>query len=141
MLKSVALNGGKVVATEELHTAGKPDHILLTSSRKSLTSNWDDLAYVTATVVDAHNIVVPDAAHLITFKASGPTSVIAVDSSDVTSHEPFQATQRTVYEGRCVAILRGGSQPGHAVLTASSPGLASANLSIYSLGNTALATH
>src|SRR3712207_7238081 len=51
-------------------------------------------AYVEAKVVDAGGTIVPGASDLITFKATGPGRVVAVDSGDNASHEPFQASQR-----------------------------------------------
>jgi beta-galactosidase len=129
-LKAVASNQARTVATEELHTAGKPDHILLASSRKQLTKSWDDLAYVTATVVDANGVAVPAASNVITFAISGSATVIAVDNADVTSHEPFQAKQRHAFQGRSIAILRGNSANGPTRLTASSPGLSPATIAI-----------
>ena len=129
-LKAVASNKIKTVATEELHTAGKPDHIVLTSSHTDIGNKWDDLTYVTATVVDASNVVVPGATNSITFDTTASASVIAVDNADPTNHDPFQSTHCSAYAGRCTAILRGPAQPGHAVITASSPGIAAAHLTV-----------
>ncbi|HWX19117.1 MAG TPA: glycoside hydrolase family 2 TIM barrel-domain containing protein [Candidatus Binatia bacterium] len=129
-LKAPGKNKGWVVATHELRTASKPAKIILAADRTQLTTNWDDLAYVTATIADANDVTVPDAADLITFNITGPSRIIAVDSGDNSSHEPFQASSHHAYQGQCVAILRATASPGQVTLTASAPGLSSATINI-----------
>ena len=53
-LKAVAKSHGRVVATEELKTAGKPARIVFTADKATmpLTPDWNDVRYVTATLVD-----------------------------------------------------------------------------------------
>src|SRR5205085_1346203 len=63
-LKAAGMNRGQVVATYELRTAGKPARVLLTADLERLSPAWDDVAYVTATVVDASGVIVPDASDL-----------------------------------------------------------------------------
>jgi beta-galactosidase len=129
-LKAVGTNKGKVAATYELRTAGKPARVLLTADLDRLSPAWDDVAYVAAAVVDASGVVIPDAADLITFKVSGPGRVVAVDSGDNSSHEPFQATERRAFQGRCFAVLRADAPTGRINVTASAEGLAPGSLSI-----------
>lgn len=129
-LKAVGTNGGKVVAAYELRTAGRPARVVLSTDLERLSPNWDDVAYVNATVVDARGVNVPDAADLITFKVSGPGRVVAVDSGDNSSHEPFQATERRAYQGRCFALVRASATTGSINVTAYAPGLVSGSVSI-----------
>lgn len=137
-LRAVASNGGRVVATHELRTAGQPARVLLKTSRASLAPAWDDVAYVEATVVDANGVIVPNAAHLINFKTTGPGRVVAVDSGDNMSHEPFQATERKAYQGRCFAVVKAtaqGQRGGRINVTATAQGLASGSLNINAAAN------
>jgi beta-galactosidase len=129
-LRAVATNGGKVVATYELRTAGKPARVVLTADRTRLAPVWDDVSYVEATVVDANGVVVPDASDLITFKVTGPGRVAAVDSANNASHEPFQASERRAYQGRCFAIIKADSGKGRINVTASAAGLAGGSVTI-----------
>jgi beta-galactosidase len=110
-------------ATYELRTAGPPAKIILTPDRNSVGPTWDDVVYVTATVVDANGVLVPISADLIAFKVSGPGVIAAVDSGNNTSHEPFQASERKAYQGRCFAIIKASSAKGRITLSASAPGL------------------
>lgn len=129
-LKAVASNQGKVVATHELRTAGRAAKILLAVDRPKLAATWDDTSYVTATIVDANGVAVPDATPAITFKTSGPGAVVAVDSGDNASHEPFQASERRAFQGRVFAMVKASASNGKILVTATAPGLESNAVSI-----------
>ena len=118
------------VATYELRTAGSPAKILLTPDRNSLDPTWDDVVNVTATVVDANGVLIPNASDLIAFKVSGPGVIAAVDSGNNASHEPFQASERKAYQGRCFAMIKASGAKGRITLTASAPGLKGSSASI-----------
>ena len=122
-LKAIARNDGRVVATDELRTAGAPAKIRLTSNRQQLADDWDGVAFVRAAVVDRHGTRVPSAGNLIRFRISGPGVIAAVDNADNASHEPFQANERHAFEGECVAFIKASAASGRIVVTASSPGL------------------
>ena len=124
-LKAVARNDGKVAATDELVTAGAPAKIILTTNRKEIADDWDSVAFARAEVVDKDGILVPHASNLISFQISGPGVVAAVDSSDNASHEPFQSSQRSAYNGQCIAYIKASAPSGRIQVIASSPGLKS----------------
>jgi beta-galactosidase len=126
-LKAIARTNGKIIAQDEFRTAGKADHILLSHDldaanlfkpRSSdnasgtplgyfLTPDWNDIAYVTTTLVDAHGTVVPDSETRIHFATTGPGKIIAVDNGNLLDHDSFQASDRKLYDGQAIAILRG----------------------------------
>ncbi len=128
--ESVSGSRGLVkVATYELRTAGPPAKVVLTADRSSVGTTWDDVVYVTATVVDANGVLIPTASDLITFSVAGPGVVAAVDSGDNRSHEPFQASQRRAYQGRCFAMIKARAR-GRITLNASASGLSRGSISI-----------
>jgi len=129
-LKAVAKNGGKVVATDELRTAGKAKKIILTTDCPKLSPTWDDVACVRMTIVDADGIQVPRADDLISFKTSGPGVIAAVDNNDTISHEPFQASERHAFQGECAAFVKATAASGKIVLTATATGLDSGSITI-----------
>jgi beta-galactosidase len=129
-LEALGINRGKTVARYELRTAGRPSTIMLAADRNILAPAWDNVVYITATVVDENGVIVPGANDLITFKVTGPGVVAAVDSADNNSHEPFQASERKAYQGRCVALLKASAPSGRITLTASAPGLTSGSITI-----------
>jgi len=129
-LRAVGSNGGRVVATHELKTAGKPARVVLSADKSRLAHAWDDVVYIEATVVDANGIIVPNASDLITFKASGAGRVVAVDSGDNASHEPFQASERHASQGRCFAMLKATAPRGRINVTATAAGLTPGSVSV-----------
>lgn len=128
-VKAVGKNGGKAVAEFELKTAGKPAKIVLATDKMRIANDWDDVAFVSATVVDANGVKVPTAADMISFQALGAGTLAAVDSADNSDHDPFQAKQRRAFQGTCFALIK-GNKAGQIVLTASAPGLVGAKINI-----------
>jgi beta-galactosidase len=118
------------VATYELRTAGPPAKITLTADRNSLGPTWDDVVFVTATVVDANGVFVPTASDLIKFNVTGPGVIAAVDSGNNASHEPFQASERKAYQGSCFAMIKALGPTGRITLAASATGLQGSSVTI-----------
>jgi beta-galactosidase len=134
-LRAVARNSGVEAASDELRTAGAPSRIVLSAHRKRLRPVWEEVAFVTATVVDEAGVVVPRANNLITFAVNGPGKIAAVDSADNASIEPFQAKQRRAYQGRCEAAVQAIAAGGTIVVTATAPGLGEARIEIETSAN------
>jgi beta-galactosidase len=129
-LKSVGRNRGAIVAEHELRTAGKPEKIVLAADRSKLTPDWNDVVFISATVTDKDGIQIPGASDLVSFKISGPGVIAAVDSGDNSSAEPFQASSRKAYQGRCYAMIKTQAMQGKITVTASADGLQGASVSI-----------
>lgn len=129
-LKAVARNGGRIVATHELRTAGKPARLMLAADRGRIAPIWDDVSYITARIVDQNGVLVPGANDQVAFAVAGPGVVVAVDSGNNSSHEPFQATSRRAYQGVCFAMLKAKVSHGRITITGSAPGLASGSVTI-----------
>lgn len=121
-LKAVARQDGKVVATDVLRTAGAPHAIRLSPDRKSLTADGRSLVFVTAEVVDRHGVVVPGAEHLLSFEVAGG-SLAGLDNGRQESAERYQASTRTAFHGKALAIVRSGTKAGPVKVTARADGL------------------
>ena len=122
-LVAIGRNGGSVVARHELRTAGALARIRLTADKTRLAPSWEDVAFITATIVDQNGIPVPDASNLVSFKITGPGTIAAVDNGDNASVEPFHASERHAYQGSCLAMIRATAERGKITITASAPGL------------------
>jgi beta-galactosidase len=129
-LRAVARNKGQEVATDELRTAGAPARIVLSTSTPRLGTTWDDVAYVTARVVDASGVLCPNADPQLTFSVAGPGTLAAVDNGNVASHELYQASQRKAYQGQCVAIVKAQGPSGRLTLKAAAPGLTEGTITL-----------
>ena len=128
-LKAVARRGGKAVATDVLRTAGAPKSVRLTADRKSLAADGRSLLFVTAEVVDSRGTVVPGAENLITFDVTGG-SLAGLDNGREESAERYQATTRTAFHGKALAIVRSGTKAGTLKVTARAEGLRTGSVTV-----------
>lgn len=133
-LKAMARNKGIEVASDELKTAMAPARIILSADKPVISNDRDDVSYVSASVVDAEGVVCPNADKLISFSVTGIGNIIAVDNGDTNSHESYQASERHVFNGKCIAIIKANSSKGVITVTADSPGLITGSVKI-SVGN------
>jgi beta-galactosidase len=131
-LKAVAKSGGKIVATQELKTAGKPARIAFTadSPNTPLTPDWNDVRYLTATLVDDAGTRIPDSGTMIHFAVTGPAAIVAVDNGNFRDLDPYQATQRKDYFGNALALVRATGTSGRVTVTASADGVASGSVTL-----------
>lgn len=118
ILRVVGRNGGSDVATDELRTAGTAAKLLLTADRDEVSSDWEDVVRLSVTIADSNGTPVPTATSLITFSVAGPGQIVAVDNGDISSSEPFQATERHAYQGRAFVFVRGAGKAGTFVVKA-----------------------
>ncbi|MCF2126471.1 DUF4982 domain-containing protein [Strepomyces sp. STD 3.1] len=121
-LKAVARRGGRTVATDVLRTARAAHAVRLTPDRETVAADGRSLVFVTAEVVDRHGVLVPGAEHLITFDVAGG-SLAGLDNGRQESAERYQATTRTAFHGKALAIVRSGTRPGVLRVTARAHGL------------------
>ncbi len=129
-LKAVAKKDGKVVATDEVVTAGAPAKIELVADRATIHADGDDLSFVTARVVDKDGHVCPNADNTISFAITGAADVVATDNGDPINLESFQNKSHKAFHGLALAIVRAQDKPGAVKLTATAEGLASASIPI-----------
>lgn len=122
-LKVVGKNKDKIVAVQELKTAGKPAKIMLVADKNTLANSWDDVVYVRATITDANGIHCPGAINKIKFSVKGPGVIAAVDNADLAGKESFQSDERSAYHGTCVAIVKADANKGLITVTATSNNL------------------
>jgi len=124
-LKAVGYVGGKPASQWVLETAGPPVSIRLKVDRARIQADGDDLAYVTAELVDAKGraTYMPDADKLLTFKVDGAGVLAGVGNGNPTALESFQGGKRSTFHGRAVAVIRAGHKPGAIRMEVSGPGL------------------
>lgn len=111
-----------------IETADEPYAIRLTADRKSLTADNQDLAYVTAEIVDRKGRVVPIATDRVTFSVSGQGSLEATGSADMKDSEGYHRNAHKASGGRVAAVVKTTHKPGKITLSASAPGLKKASI-------------
>lgn len=124
---------GKAVAEKEMHTAGRPHHIILTPDRRKIQTGGQDLSFVTVSVVDKDGNLCPMADNLITFRVKGAGTYRAGANGDPASLESFQTPKMHVFSGMMTAIVAATDKPGKIILEASAKGLKKAELELESV--------
>jgi beta-galactosidase len=126
-----ASKGGKVVLTNKRETAGPAAKIVAMADRMQIAADGRDLAVVNVTIVDAQGKAAPLADNRVTFAVSGPGTVIGVGNGDPSCHESDKASERSAFNGLCMAIVQSKrGQAGSIEVTMTSPGLESATVSV-----------
>jgi beta-galactosidase len=106
-IKVIAFDdNGKSVAEKIIKTAGKPYAIKLESNKSNLKSDsYDNLAYITATIVDKNGNVCPNANNQLEVKVSGAAQFKAICNGDQTSLELFTQPTMKAFSGKLVLTI------------------------------------
>ena len=131
-LVAVASQDGVEVARDTLRTAGPPHALRLSPDRHAIAADGRSLSYVTVEVVDEAGVVVPSAADLIRFEVTGG-ALAGLDNGRQESAENYKAPQRTAFNGKALAIIRSGDEPGPILVTARADGLVPGNATILAM--------
>ena len=120
----VGRNGGAPAARFQLRSIGKPERIELNPDLMTLKSEGRQVSTVEVMVVDRAGNRVPDAVDGLTFEVTGAGALLAVDNADLRDITPVRANTKKAYQGRAVAVIRSGAQPGKVAIRVTAPGLA-----------------
>jgi beta-galactosidase len=132
-LKVIAYKNGREWATDVMKTAGPAARLLATADRTTIASDGLDLSFITVSVADRDDALVPRANSRIRFWLDGPGELVATDNGDPTSFESFQSNQRNAFNGLCLAIVRAkAGRAGTIMLRAESEGLEPATVTLRS---------
>jgi len=130
LIEARGFRGGELVLSRRRETAGPAARIILRSDRAAMCADGRDVCVLAVEVVDAAGRAVPVADNEVTFLLDGPARLIGVGNGDPTSHESDKTNRRRAFNGLCMAIVQAGRRAGAVRIEASSPGLASAVVTI-----------
>jgi beta-galactosidase len=131
-LKAVGFTNKKQVTVSELKTAGEPVNIKLSADRTQIKADGQDLSYITVELTDENGIRNPKAENLVSFTLDGPGTILAVGNANPMSIEGFQVHQRKAWRGKCLVIVKSGTESGRIILKAKLPGFETASIEIES---------
>jgi len=133
-LTALCINGSSILPTNvSLWTEGAPTGVKLTADRKMIVHDTNDLAFITATLVDANGTRVFNTRSNVTFDvASGPGELVAVGSADPQDPSSMRSNSKLFFKGRVLAILRpiAGATAGTVIIKASVEGLTLATVAV-----------
>ena len=116
---------GKIAATKERVTAGKPYKIKLNPDRADINANGEDLAFVTVSVVDKNGNECPTATNQLNFKVNGNGFYRAACNGDPTSLEMFHLPTMKLFSGKLVVLVGSTDKKGPIELSVTGKGLIS----------------
>ena len=120
---------GKEHEIGSIATAGAPKAIRLSADSDAYAADGEDIAFVVAEIVDEKGNVVPVADNEIEFSVSGPGTLLATGSADMTDMTPYPEAKRKAFQGRVLGAVR-LDKKGRVTVTAKAKGLKSGKKSI-----------
>ena len=133
-LEARGTTDGKVVATDRVETTGAPAALRLSTDRRKILADGEDLTVVKVEVVDAKGRVCPTASNDVKFAVEGAAKVGGVGNGDPSDHDPDKADHRKAFHGLCMVLVQSNGAKGRISLRANSPGLKEASLSLDASG-------
>jgi len=88
-LKVIAYKNGAKWAEDVMRTTDKPSQLSASADRTVINADGKDLVYVSVSVEDKNQLLVPKSNNQISFSIEGPGKIIATDNGDAASHESF----------------------------------------------------
>jgi beta-galactosidase len=123
-LLALATSGGRELARDQVVTAGPARAVRLQGDPNGTMS------FLTMSIVDAKDVVVPDSARTVHISVAGPGRLVGVDNGRQENPHGYQETAVTTAGGQAVAVIGTTGRRGPITVTAASPGLAPARLTL-----------
>lgn len=122
---------GEAVKFAQVRTTAAAAKLVVSATRKEINADGEDMAVIKVAVGDPQCDVVPTASNLVKFEVVGDGKIIGVGNGDPSCHEPDKATQRSAFNGLCMAIVQAGRQAGDITVTAKAEGLEAGSVVIH----------
>lgn len=140
-IEAVAYNAaGEEIACDAVVTADKPAKLEVSADRTIIKADGYDLSYITVDVQDENGNFVPNANNEILFRVSGNGKIVGVDNGDGASWERYKdyngTWKRKAFSGKALVIVQSTEDMGSFTLTASSAGLQSDTVTVYTTKTT-----
>lgn len=130
-LKVIAYKNGEKWAEDIVSTTGKAIQLSIAADKPAIHPDGADLVFITVTIEDKNNLLVPRSNNQLSFRIEGPGRIVATDNGDAASHESFQATSKKAYNGMCLVIVAAEKGAKDAIIVkAESRGLKPASVKV-----------
>ena len=130
IIEAKGYKGAQQVLAAKRETSSAAARIVLRSDRPRISANGEDVAIITAEILDAQGRQVSIADNELTFKISGGGRLLGLGNGDPSSHELDTATARRAFNGLCMAMVQSSKSADEIHVEASSPGLEPAMVSL-----------
>ena len=120
MLTAIARNSGKEVARHSLETTGEAVALKLIPDVQTWHADGKDLLHVRVIAVDKKGRRVLSAGENLRFSVTGNAEIVAVDNGNISSDELAVGTERSLFMGSALVILRAGASASNIILEVAS---------------------
>ena len=127
---------GKQVMTVKRETTGPGAKLVMRADRAEVRADGEDIAMFAVEVQDAQGRVAPITDNDVTFQVTGHGRLAGTGNGDPTNQQPDKGSSRKAFSGYCMALVQTTKTAGSITVEATSPGLASASVTIASQGVT-----
>ena len=111
-ISAIGYNGKDSVASFEIKTSGKPDHLLLSADREQIKADGEDLSYISIKEVDSDGVLVQNDDRKITVTLEGEGKLMGAISGDLRRTNPFTDNTVKSYFGKAMAVVQSKRKPG-----------------------------
>ena len=121
---------GKAVCTHKITTPGAPAKLVFAQREDTLSPEIGfEKLYAVQMCDEAGNPVFRSSAE-VTFRVEGAAEVIAVDSGDLSTDDPYQSNSVKLYQGQACVLLRFTGETGEICLQAEAAKVETAKMRI-----------
>lgn len=115
-LKAVAVRDG--VASEEfiIRTAGEVAELKVEADKTVLAAGGNDLSYINMTLTDANGVENLNVEKNVSIRVEGAAVLEGFGSARPVCEESYQETTCKTYDGKLLAAIRSGTEPGEAMV-------------------------
>ena len=121
---------GRELYLSSLKSAGEETRLDVRPEREVLYANGRDLCFIPIAVTDAAGIVKAYPEHTIRVCVTGAGSLAALGSAAFKTAESYVDDTHTTFMGKCLAVVRSGTEAGEIVVCVSCDGAEGAAFSI-----------
>jgi beta-galactosidase len=129
-LEARGFKDGKQVMTAKRETTGGAAKLVVTSDRKTISADGEDVVMIAVEVQDAQGRTVPITKNEVAFRVTGAGKLLGVGNGDPTDQDSDRGSTRKAFSGYCMGLVQAGKDAGDITVEATSAGLASGSVSV-----------
>lgn len=127
-VEAVGLRDGKIVARHKIETTGSAKRLVLEADNPEWAADGMDLQHIRVIAVDSKGRRVHQAEEQLRFRVEGDAQIVGVDNGNIVSDELHAVSERKLFRGSALVILRSGRTASDIKLIVESDGFKSAEI-------------
>lgn len=123
-------SNGSEIGRKTLTSAGGSLRLQVQPETTTLAADGHDLAYIPIELTDDEGILRPLADRKLKVSVQGAGTLLGLGTGEAITTEGFSSTSHSTFNGRALAVVRAGHEPGNITVTVTADGVASQTLQI-----------